>query len=52
MRATLATLAAILLTITLAATLTGCYVGLPCSRHGGVAWTNGKDYQCTDGTWE
>jgi len=32
--------------------LTGCHVGWPCDNHGGVKWTNGKLYECNDGTWE
>lgn len=47
---------AIILTVTigvvLTISLTGCHVGAPCSDHGGVRWTNGKIYQCNDGTWE
>jgi hypothetical protein len=31
---------------------TGCYIGPPCSGHGGVQWTNGRIYECNDGTWE
>lgn len=31
--------------------LTGCSIA-PCSGHGGVKWTNGKIYECNDGTWE
>jgi hypothetical protein len=32
--------------------LTGCHAGWPCDNHGGVRWTNGKLYECNDGTWE
>lgn len=32
--------------------LTACHVGWPCDNHGGVKWTNGKLYECKDGTWE
>jgi hypothetical protein len=32
--------------------LAGCHVGWPCDNHGGVKWTNGKLYECNDGTWE
>jgi hypothetical protein len=48
-------LAAFVLALFLAASamlLTGCHVGWPCDNHGGVKWTNGKLYECNDGTWE
>ena len=45
-----AALAVVCLALLLA--LTGCHVGWPCDNHGGVKWTNGKLYQCNDGTWE
>jgi len=48
-------LAALALAVVLAALtlgLSGCHIGPPCDNHGGVKWTNGKIYECNDGTWE
>ena len=49
---TLGAVAALAVTVMIALSLTGCHVGWPCGNHGGGKWTNGKLYQCNDGTWE
>lgn len=48
----LAAAAVLAVVMVIASLLSGCHVGWPCDNHGGVKWTNGKLYECNDGTWE